>query len=296
MKRFKVLLSLVCVLAILLAVPLSAYAIGFSVEETYNSVFVIFSGSSLGSGFAIGNDCIITNAHVIEDTNDVTIKTYSGEQHIAYVIGIDDRLDIAVLSIKGGDFPYLPVGNTDEIKDGDDVYAIGAPKSMSYTLTKGIISAKERMIDGYSYIQIDAAINEGNSGGPLLNDMGELIGMNTMKISNSEGISLSIPAYRICEYLKQLNIELNEDGNAAGNIEIPSDEGQGEPDQAIADKNNQKENEMLSTITVIAFSVAGISIICNILLIILLVYEKRKNLTLINNPNERTDFDIEILE
>ena len=96
------------------------------------------------------------------------------------------------------------------MKTGDDIYAIGAPKGMAYTLTKGGVSAKERMIGNKSYIQIDAAINEGNSGGPLLNDAGQVLGMNTLKMSDSEGIGLAIPVNRICEYLKSLGIELKD--------------------------------------------------------------------------------------
>ncbi len=101
------------------------------------------------------------------------------------------------------------------MKTGDDIYAIGAPKGMAYTLTKGSVSAKERMIGKDPCIQIDAPINQGNSGDPLLNDAGEVLGMNTMKMSDSEGIGLAIPISRICDYLSSIGIALSNSGTAA---------------------------------------------------------------------------------
>ena len=182
MKSLKMLLLLMVVTAVLLATSLPAFAIGFVAEEVYESVFVVYSGNSLGSGFAIGKECIVTNAHVIENINDVTIKTYSGKEHRAFVIGIDEAKDIAVLGVDGIEFPYLSVADPSTIKTGDDIYAIGAPKSMAYTLTKGVISAQNREIGGNKYIQIDAAINQGNSGGPLLNDAGQVLGMTKTQV------------------------------------------------------------------------------------------------------------------
>ena len=184
------------------------------------------------------------------------------------------------------------------LNTGDDVYAIGAPKSMAYTLTKGVISAKEREIGKYKYIQTDAAINEGNSGGPLLNDEGNVIGINTLKMSDSEGIGLAIPMTVVCDFLKSLNIELDENGNVSETIvqEI-TNEGKDNPSEKDKDndknKNNVVKTPLIVTILLIALcvSVAG-----NIVLIILLVFQRRKNLNLKYDPRERTDFDIDILE
>ena len=298
MKLQKVLLSLICVVAVLLALPLSASAIGFTAEEKYNSVFVVTSGNSLGSGFAVGENCIITNAHVLDNPNNIMLSTYAGETHTTYLVGYDQDKDIAVLGVKDARFTPLTVADYKSLNTGDDVYAIGAPKSMAYTLTKGVISAKEREIGKYKYIQTDAAINEGNSGGPLLNDEGNVIGINTLKMSDSEGIGLAIPMTVVCDFLKSLNIELDENGNVSETIvqEI-TNEGKDNPSEKDKDndknKNNVVKTPLIVTILLIALcvSVAG-----NIVLIISLVFQRRKNLNLKYDPRERTDFDIDILE
>lgn len=296
MKLQKVLLSLICVVAVLLALPLSASAIGFTAEEKYNSVFVVTSGNALGSGFAVGENCIVTNAHVLDNPNNIVLTTYAGETHSAYLVGYDQDKDIAVLGVKDAKFTPLTVADYKSLNTGDDVYAIGAPKSMAYTLTKGVISAKEREIGKYKYIQTDAAINEGNSGGPLLNDEGNVIGVNTLKMLDSEGIGLAIPMTAVSDFLKSLNIELDENGNVSETIiqETKEDE-KDKPSEKNDDKGQEKSLKppLVVTILIIALccSVAG-----NIVLVILLVFQKRKNLNLKYDPRERTDFDIDILE
>ena len=294
MKLQKILLSLICVVAILLAHPLSASAIGFTAEEQYNSIFVVTSGNSLGSGFAVGENCIVTNAHVIDNPNNIVLTTYTGETHVAYLVGYDQDKDIAVLGVRNVKFTPLTIADYKSLNTGDDVYAIGAPKSMAYTITKGIISAKERKIGKYKYIQTDAAINEGNSGGPLLDDKGRVIGINTLKMSDSEGIGLAIPMTVVSDFLKSLNIELDENGNVTETI---VQENNGEEKNTHANKTETKNKTVktppISTIllTLLCISVAG-----NIILIISLVFQKRKDLNLKYDPRERTDFEIDILE
>lgn len=299
MKSLKVLLSLVVVMAVLLATSLPAFAIGFVAEEVYESVFVVYSGNSLGSGFSIGKDCIVTNAHVINNPDKVVIKTYSGEEYPAFVVGIDQEQDIAVLGVDGVEFPYLNVADFSSMKTGDDIYAIGAPKSMAYTLTKGVISAQNREIRGNKYIQIDAAINEGNSGGPLLNDAGQVLGINTLKMSDSEGIGLAIPMTTVKTFLTSCGLEVNESGNVLEVIKSPSssngttNETKGNKDD---NKNDDKEVERASIPFIIVCIIAALSMIGNVALSIALVYQKKKNLNLKYDPRERTDFDIDILD
>ena len=296
MKLQKVLLSIICVVAVLLALPLSASAIGFTAEEKYNSVLVVTSGNSLGSGFAVGENCIITNAHVLDNPNNIILTTYAGETHSAYLVGYEEDKDIAVLGVTDAKFTPLTIADYKSLNTGDDVYAIGAPKSMAYTLTKGVISAKEREIGKYKYIQTDAAINEGNSGGPLLNNEGNVIGINTLKMSDSEGIGLAIPMTVVSDFLKSLNIELDEHGNVSETIvQETKDEGKDKP----ADENDDKGQEKIVTtplvVTILLIVLCG-SVAGNIVLVILLVFQKRKNLNLKYDPRERTDFDIDILE
>ena len=295
-KPVRVLLSLLMVAAVLFASASSVSAIGFDAEKAYESVFVVYSGASLGSGFAIGENCVITNAHVIADPNNIAIVTYDGTEYAASPLGINEDEDIAVLVIENATFPYLMMADLSAVKIGDDIYTIGAPKGMAYTLTKGTFSAKERIIREKSYIQIDAAINEGNSGGPLLNDSGEVLGMNTLKMTDSEGIGLSIPTDRIENYLKSLGIETDEKGNIPDavqppNIVAPAD------NQFNADKNvEQHEKCDLPTVTYVAIGIAAASLLGNIILSILLIYQRKKNITLKFDPSERTDFDIDIWE
>ena len=300
MKLLKILLSLVCAVAVLFAIPLAAFAIEFAAEEKYNSVFVVTSGISLGSGFAIGENCIVTNAHVINDIDNIILTTYAGETYTAYVIGCDQDRDIAVLGVQNAKFTPLTIADYRELNVGDDVYAIGSHKSMAYTITKGVISAKEREIGEYKYLQTDAAINEGNSGGPLLNKEGNVIGINTMKISDSEGIGLAIPMTVASDFLKSLGIKLDENGNVSERVVMEiKDEETAKPfdNNNNADTDNNQEETLKSpfavTILLIAFCV---SVSVNIVLIILLVFQKRRNLNLKYDPSERTEFDIDILE
>ena len=296
MKLQKVLLSIICVVAVLLALPFSASAIGFTAEEKYNSVFVVTSGNSLGSGFAVGENCIVTNAHVLDNPNNIILTTYAGETRSAYLVGYEEDKDIAVLCVTDAKFTPLTIADYKSLNTGDDVYAIGAPKSMAYTLTKGVISAKEREIGKYKYIQTDAAINEGNSGGPLLNDEGNVIGINTLKMSDSEGIGLAIPMTVVSDFLKSLNIELDEHGNVSETI---VQETKGEGKDKPADENDDKGQEKIAktplVVTILLIVLCG-SVAGNIVLFILLLFQKRKNLNLKYDPRERTDFDIDILE
>ena len=298
MKPSRVLLSMLIMVAILFASAFCARAIGFEAETAYESVFVIYSGNSLGSGFAIGENCIVTNAHVIENKRNIRIETYGGQAYQASVLGINQHEDIAVLVVENAKFPYLEIADLSTMKTGDDIYTIGAPKGMTYTLTKGGISAKEREVSGQTYIQIDAPINGGNSGGPLLNDDGRVLGMNTMKLTDSEGIGLAIPISRICEYLQKLGVVMDEKGNVSESIQITPEET--EPKITIPMPGNQEETDRSArnapAINLIAILVAVLSLIGNGILAVLLINEKKKCATLQYDPSERTDFEIEILE
>lgn len=298
MKLQNILRLIICVVAILFALPFSAFAIDFKAEEKYNSVFVITSGDSLGSGFAIGEKCIITNAHVINNPTQIRLTTYSGETYSAYLVGYDNKKDIAVLGVEDITFEPLKIADYNELNIGDDVYAIGAPKSMSYTLTKGVISAKERKIGNYTYIQTDAAINEGNSGGPLINKDGCVIGVNTLKMTDSEGIGLAIPMTEVSAFVRSLDIDVDENGNVSGSI-VPSITV--EDKTTSTDKENKKEQEqegnkesvsLTKTLTIMLLG----SVILNIILIIMLIFQKKKSIGHACDMSERTDFEIEILE
>ena len=168
--------------------------------------------SSLGSGFVIDSSgIIITNNHVIADANEITVIFTDGQKLTAEVVGKDAKVDVAVLRVKP-DKPLKAVkfGDSDKSRVGDWVLAVGNPFGLGGTVTAGIVSARNRNIDSGpydSYIQTDAAINKGNSGGPLFNMDGDVIGINTAILSptgGSVGIGFANPATTVAPVIEQL--------------------------------------------------------------------------------------------
>ncbi|VAX04627.1 HtrA protease/chaperone protein [hydrothermal vent metagenome] len=167
---------------------------------------------SLGSGFIIDpSGIIVTNNHVIDKADEVMIKMHDGRELKAVVIGKDDKLDLAVLKVESDKpLPYVKFGDDSKSRIGDWVLAIGNPYSLGGTLTAGIISARNRDIQSGpydKYIQTDASINRGNSGGPMFNMDGEVIGINTAIFSPSGGnigIGFAIPSNQAQRVINQL--------------------------------------------------------------------------------------------
>lgn len=164
----------------------------------------------VGSGFIISADgYIMTNAHVVDGASEVYVKLTDKREFKAKVIGADSRTDVALLKIEGTNLPRLTMGDSDKIKAGEWVLAIGSPFDLENTVTSGIISAKARDTGDYlPLIQTDVAVNPGNSGGPLINMRGEVVGINSQIYSRSGGfmgISFAVPideAMRVSEQLK----------------------------------------------------------------------------------------------
>lgn len=154
----------------------------------------------IGTGFIISADgYIITNQHVIDNADQITVKLTGKKQGIpARVVGQDYELDLAVLKIDGQEYPTIPLGDSEKMRVGDWVVAIGQPYGLDHTVTTGVVSAKGRPISiqdrNYkNLIQTDAAINPGNSGGPLLNMRGQVIAINTAVNAQAQGIGFAIP-------------------------------------------------------------------------------------------------------
>ena len=153
-----------------------------------------------GSGFLISSDgLVLTNAHVVDGAKEVTVKLSDHREYKAKVLGADKTSDIAVLKIDARNLPTVTLGNSDKLGVGDYVLAIGEPFGLEETATAGIVSAKGRSLpgDGYvPFIQTDAAVNPGNSGGPLFDSSGSVVGINAQIYSNSggfQGVSFAIP-------------------------------------------------------------------------------------------------------
>jgi len=154
----------------------------------------------MGSGFIVSPDgLILTNAHVVDGASEVDVKLTDKREFRARVVGIDKPSDVAVLRIKAGDLPTVALGDPSQIRVGEWVLAIGAPFGFENSATAGIVSAKSRSLpdEGYvPFIQTDAAVNPGNSGGPLFNLRGEVIGINSQIYTKSggyQGVSFAIP-------------------------------------------------------------------------------------------------------
>lgn len=153
-----------------------------------------------GSGVILSKDgYIVTNNHVVAGADEVEVRLNDSREFKARIIGTDEQTDLALLKIEGDNLPTLPIGNSDDLKLGQWVLAVGNPFNLTSTVTAGIISAKARSLGANSiesFIQTDAAINSGNSGGALVNERGELVGINAMLYSNTgsySGYGFAIP-------------------------------------------------------------------------------------------------------
>mgnify|MGYP001385018155 CR=1 FL=1 len=166
--------------------------------------------NSLGSGFVISADgYIATNNHVIAEADQVTVKLQeNGKDYPAKIVGRDPETDLALLKIDAGhSLPVLPFGDSDAVRVGEWVMAIGNPFGLGHTVTAGIVSAKGRIIGQGpfdNFIQTDASINPGNSGGPLIDLDGRVIGINTAIIASGQGIGFAIPSNMAAKILDQL--------------------------------------------------------------------------------------------
>lgn len=171
-----------------------------------------------GSGVIISKDgYIVTNNHVIEGADEISVILNDKREFPGRVIGKDPATDLALVKIEGNDFPTLPIGNSEELKVGEWVLAVGNPFNLTSTVSAGIVSAKARSLGVYdggieSFIQTDAAINRGNSGGALVNSKGQLVGINSVLISPTgayAGYGFAIPTSivtRVVSDLKQYGV------------------------------------------------------------------------------------------
>jgi len=197
---------------------------------------------ALGSGFIVSADgLIVTNNHVIADADQIEIETFSGATYVAEIVGRDERTDIAVLKITSDtSLPFVTFADSDQARVGDWVMAVGNPLGQGFSVSAGIISARNRQLSGAydDFIQTDAAINRGNSGGPLFNMNGEVVGVNTAILSpngGSIGIGFSMSSNVVKQVVDQLSQfgetrrgwlgvriqDMNEDIAAALNMDSP---------------------------------------------------------------------------
>jgi len=186
----------------------SSESVSHWVDELGSAVVLVESPIGLGSGFFINEEgYFITNEHVISGEHEITVTVFDqnpGEQnslnrltfeHVE-IVAVSPELDLALLHVSADrSFNYLPIGTSGDLSQGDAVFAIGNPLGLERSVSEGIVGLRNRLMDGKLYIQTTAEINAGNSGGPLLNLYGEVIGVNNMKLVGfgTEGLAFAIP-------------------------------------------------------------------------------------------------------
>src|SRR3989344_8811974 len=169
------------------------------IEEAVKGVVGVSTDVSLGSGFLVTDKgYVVTNYHVIDDSNEINVITYDRGIFVAEFIGADLKRDLALLKIDG-DHDFLQIGDSDSLQVGNKVIAIGNPLGLSFSVSEGIISGLDRRgPNGLTeYIQTHVSLNPGNSGGPLINTNGEVVGINNFKISNTEGLGFALESNAI---------------------------------------------------------------------------------------------------
>lgn len=172
------------------------------IEDSVQSVVTIRTDMSQGTGFIINEEgYIVTNYHVMEDAQAATIITSNDENHAVSPIGYNLEFDIVLLQISGT-YDELELGDSDDVQVGERVIAIGNPLGLGFSVTQGIVSGVHRRGPNelYAYIQTDAALNPGNSGGPLINNKGEVIGINNFKVGGAESLGFALES----NFIKQV--------------------------------------------------------------------------------------------
>lgn len=169
------------------------------VEDAVKGVVAVMTENSVGSGFIITSDgFVVTNYHVLQRGDEIRVLTYDKEALPATIVGIDRLHDLALLKVEG-EFYNLEFADSDQLQVGRTVIAIGNPLGLSFTVTEGIISALDR--EGPNgieeYIQTDVSLNPGNSGGPLLDTEGKVVGMNNFKIGGAESLGFALESNSI---------------------------------------------------------------------------------------------------
>ena len=179
------------------------------IEDAIKSVVTIRTDISQGTGFIISREgYIVTNYHVMENANAATIISSDGQEHVVSIIGFNDELDLALLKIDGS-YERIRLGNSNNVQAGEKVIAIGNPLGLQFSVSQGIVSAIHREGPNglEAYIQTDAALNPGNSGGPLINKEGKVIGINNFKVGGSESLGFALESNFIKEEINKIALE-----------------------------------------------------------------------------------------
>jgi S1-C subfamily serine protease len=178
------------------------------IDKSIKSVVTIRTDISQASGFFVANGgYIITNAHVMEGASEANVITYDGKVYPIYRIGGDTDIDLILLKIEETSYAPLELANSDDAKIGEKVIAIGNPLGLQFSVSEGIVSAVHRQGENglNAYIQTDAALNPGNSGGPLINSQGKVIGINNFKVGDGESLGFALESNYIKSFVNDIS-------------------------------------------------------------------------------------------
>ncbi len=198
--------ALRCALAFL-ACAAPSYALGdmtTAVAHVNPAVVTLRAGRSTGAGFVINEQGqIVTNAHVVANARSVEARFSDGRTDTASVLAVDQRRDLALLQVKAPCKTWVQFGSASKAKLAEDVAAIGAPLGLENTITKGVLSSRERLIGSQRMLQIDAALNPGNSGGPVIDSRGSVIGVSTVVAARAQNVGFAVPSEVVVGFLRE---------------------------------------------------------------------------------------------
>lgn len=198
-------------------------------HQIKGAVVTVVAGDRVGTGFIVNPDgYVVTNQHVVRDTPKVSVKLSSGEALAAQVTTTSQAHDLALLKADRNHLPTVQFGSSAKLEQGEDVAAIGAPLGLENSLTKGVVSSPNRKIDGRTFVQIDAALNPGNSGGPVIDANGLVIGVATEVAKKAQGVGLAVPSDEVMAFLDKAGVSYQAALGAAPPSETAAAAGQAE--------------------------------------------------------------------
>ena len=205
--RTGLVLLLLLSISVMLAKPVAAEDASQLFDFVSPSVVSVLAGNQvIGSGFIVNSEgYIVTCAHVAKGGTKLKVKLFDGRVVPVEMLDQDGKLDLAVLQTKEKNLPTANFSLA-SVKTGNNVYAVGSPLGMESSLSQGIVANPSRTIEGNDFIQVNIAINSGNSGGPLFNASAQVVGVNSMKLSEAEGIGFAIPSSTVVKYLQSNNV------------------------------------------------------------------------------------------
>ena len=185
----------VALLALLVACPLAHADFAQAADKIRDAVVTVKLEKRMGTGFVVNAEgYILTNKHVVDKATTATVKLANGDELPAQLVQADGTRDLLLLKVDRPHLPAVAFASSAKLKQGTEVAALGAPFGLSDTLTKGIVSSPSRDLDGQQFVQIDAALNQGNSGGPIINEQGQVVGVATLVAKKAENMGFAIPS------------------------------------------------------------------------------------------------------